>query len=676
MCLAAGLTAFLAGSVTALPQAKGENYSHARIVRLSLVEGNVQVSRPEEDDWEKALVNLPIQQGYAIATGRGRAEIEFESGATVRLAENTEIQFNELALADGNRVTRMTLSLGSAIFYANLARNDDFTVLTPGMQVAVPRNSRFRMDVTDKYVNVSVSKGEINVEAHAGSYKLAKGQALLFRATDAENTVVARAGEPDEFDRWSADRDDMLSGARTRSLQYVSAPFRYGVADLSSYGGWSYLAPYGYVWQPWGIAVGWSPYYDGRWVYTRGYGWTWVSYEPWGWVPYHYGRWAHTHRGWVWVAGYLHSGWHPGLVAWVSIGGGRHGWCALSPFDRPGRHHNSNVTVVVNNNIGIVTGGRNQRVDRPRDVRFVDGGPSDRNYFGDVREIRRAAGFGGRNGEADASGASASRPAGFAGMAERAGTPQPSRGGIPNAETGSTTMGRTGFSGGRADSPAVHSTDAEAGFGSRRARETQNEETRSGFGASGAGRSTSPARQSVIDNERVEGRADVRRTRNGDPNSSVEFDRQERRFTNQPAVRPPADDRVSDEPRLRGGFGGRADSPARTDTPLYPSRGEEPRRSYGGSRGSDHSPARTSPPPRSEPSTGGGWGSRSDSSRSSSGSSGGSSGGGSYGGSRPSSPPPSGGGGGFGGSRPSSPPPASTPPPARPSSGSTGRPRT
>src|SRR2546426_9862589 len=64
------------------------DYSHARVVRLSLVEGDVQVSRPRAQDnddqgngetWEQALLNLPIQQGYTLAPGKAGAEIRFEA---------------------------------------------------------------------------------------------------------------------------------------------------------------------------------------------------------------------------------------------------------------------------------------------------------------------------------------------------------------------------------------------------------------------------------------------------------------------------------------------------------------------------------------------------------------------------------------------------------------------
>jgi hypothetical protein len=50
--------------------------SHARIIRLSLVQGDVRFARDVHGDpltndkavWEGATLNLPIRQGYVLAT--------------------------------------------------------------------------------------------------------------------------------------------------------------------------------------------------------------------------------------------------------------------------------------------------------------------------------------------------------------------------------------------------------------------------------------------------------------------------------------------------------------------------------------------------------------------------------------------------------------------------------
>src|SRR5579859_3118714 len=44
------------------------DYSHARIVRLSFVEGTVTLQRPDMADWAAAPVNTPIEEGFKLST--------------------------------------------------------------------------------------------------------------------------------------------------------------------------------------------------------------------------------------------------------------------------------------------------------------------------------------------------------------------------------------------------------------------------------------------------------------------------------------------------------------------------------------------------------------------------------------------------------------------------------
>src|SRR5437773_3789493 len=91
--------------------------SHARIIRLSLVQGDVRFARETHGDpladssatWEAAGLNLPIRQGYVLATDKGRAEVEFENGAMAFLKENTVLEFYDLSLHDSVRTSRFTI---------------------------------------------------------------------------------------------------------------------------------------------------------------------------------------------------------------------------------------------------------------------------------------------------------------------------------------------------------------------------------------------------------------------------------------------------------------------------------------------------------------------------------------------------------------------------------------
>jgi hypothetical protein len=393
----AGLGILLALALALPVAAQSSDYSYVRIVRLSLVEGDVQLLRPDEAQWETAMMNMPVRHGDTLATGQGRAEVEFESGGTARLAANSTLHFTELALDNGARITRLTLRQGTATFYAKLARNDVFEVHTPHLVTAIPDDARYRVDVTAEGSWVSVWKGNVEVALLGGeSYRITKGRGIYVNAVDTTQAQLIRNAEPDAWDRWVAEREEVVLSATNAALRYTSSPYRYGLSDLYYYGGWYNLAGYGYCWQPYGVPFGWSPFWDGRWMMLGGFGWTWVSYEPWGWLPYHYGGWTHHPRfGWFWVPGFSHP-WHPGPVHWVGFGG-HVGWIPRSPNDRPG-HPPANLPhgPVVNTPRGVVAGTPNQRAalgsnDRPT---FFDRPPLDDGVPIRPRGTRGVAGAG------------------------------------------------------------------------------------------------------------------------------------------------------------------------------------------------------------------------------------------------------------------------------------------
>src|SRR6476646_11233286 len=75
--------------------------SQARIVRLSQVDGDVQIDRNAGPGYEKAFLNLPVTQGAKLRTGPdARAEIEFEDGSTLRITPGSVLEFTELARRD------------------------------------------------------------------------------------------------------------------------------------------------------------------------------------------------------------------------------------------------------------------------------------------------------------------------------------------------------------------------------------------------------------------------------------------------------------------------------------------------------------------------------------------------------------------------------------------------
>jgi len=274
--------------------------SHARIIRLSVVQGDVRFARETHGDpladanavWETAGINLPIEQGYVLATDNGRAEVEFENGAMAFLKENTVLQFYDLSLKDGMFTTRLVLLQGSVSFYVNPARGDYFSVTGGDFTVEANGRATFRVDNYDNGSSAADEKGRLTVLHNGRTTRLDKGQSLSMKAGDELSVSVGRLPEEDDFDRWVSGQIDTVTSATASTLQYTSSPYyAAGFGSLYSYGSWFNCGGYGFGWRPFGAGYGWSPFMDGQWILDPAFGWTWISSQPWGWAPYHYGGW-------------------------------------------------------------------------------------------------------------------------------------------------------------------------------------------------------------------------------------------------------------------------------------------------------------------------------------------------------------------------------------------------
>src|SRR5438270_2845784 len=122
--------------------------SHVRIVRLSYINGQVQVDRGQGAGFEQALPNMPIVEGLKIATGAdGVAELEFEDGSTFRITPETEIEVRQLALEDsGATLSSISVARGTAYVDFRKRKDDVFEVVIPQRQIALTHDVRLRAE--------------------------------------------------------------------------------------------------------------------------------------------------------------------------------------------------------------------------------------------------------------------------------------------------------------------------------------------------------------------------------------------------------------------------------------------------------------------------------------------------------------------------------------------------
>lgn len=284
--------------------------SHVRIVRLSYIEGTVQVNRTGQ--FEQAIMNLPITEGTKVRTGAdGRAEVEFEDGSTLRLASNTTIQFTQLSLKDNGTKTS-TVELSAGTVYADVAgsKDSDLTLQFGSQKIEPARAAHFRVAMDANGSSVAVFKGDLEVSEPSGTVDVKKNQTASFDASANGKATIAKKIEPEPLDSWDKQQAKYHDEYAVNSYRSYS-PYAYGSADLSYYGNFVDTPGYGMLWQPYLIGAGWNPFMDGAWAFSPGFGYGWVSAYPWGWLPYHYGTWVFVPGfGWAWQPGGIWMPWY------------------------------------------------------------------------------------------------------------------------------------------------------------------------------------------------------------------------------------------------------------------------------------------------------------------------------------------------------------------------------
>lgn len=239
------LTAFLLSTLTLILQAAGlaqEPGSHARIVRISYVQGTV------EFNGQPAIMNSPVTQEGRLVTGSdGLVEVEFEDASKIRLASETEITFAQLArLSTGEPMTRVDLEQGETEFLIPASSAGSFAVNLKGKNILFKQPGRFRLLSTNATpLEIAVWKGEAEV------HDLESGQQVSVKDRETCALNPADLGEydlekyvlADDLDRWSEQRDETL---RTNYVASNPTYNTYNQYYQTGGGSVGYVPPYVY----------------------------------------------------------------------------------------------------------------------------------------------------------------------------------------------------------------------------------------------------------------------------------------------------------------------------------------------------------------------------------------------------------------------------------------------
>lgn len=293
-------------------RAEDDTGAPGRAVRLSNVDGEVQIAQAGEVLADHALVNTPLFEGTQITTGSdGRAEIQFEDGSVVRIPPGSSLT---LAVLRQDGQSEIVLDTGMAYFELQDASQGgairvrfDSNVVTPSGFTVL----RVRLDQGPG--DLAVFSGNAHLDATNGTaMDLHGGESVSLGDYN-----VAQSLEPDSWDAWNSDRDQALTTAdvgNTEATENLPNSNSAAWGDLNSSGTWYDVPDQGYVWSPYEASnAGWDPYGSGYWMWTPNYGYVWVSGYHWGYLPYQCGAWNwYGGFGWGWAPGMCNTWWGSG----------------------------------------------------------------------------------------------------------------------------------------------------------------------------------------------------------------------------------------------------------------------------------------------------------------------------------------------------------------------------
>jgi len=319
----------------------------ARVVRISLISGEVSLKRNGNSDWERARLNFPLVEGDAVSTDReSRLEIQIDARNFVRLESNSILRIVTL------RDEGVALSVVEGTASVRLAKfgsdREYFEIDAPKTTMAAEKKGLYRIDVArDGRVRLTARDGgRARIYSETSGFTLRDGRTaeLIFQGVDAGDWELLSAGPRDSWDSWIDDRERYLAQRMRYDNKYYDN-YVWGAEDLDAYGTWAYANDYGWIWRPHVTIINnypdWAPYRHGYWTWCPPYGWTWVGHEPWGWAPYHYGRWVYHNNYWAWCPRSQYYGnrswWRPALVAFHISFGDHVSWYPLSYHHRDPR---------------------------------------------------------------------------------------------------------------------------------------------------------------------------------------------------------------------------------------------------------------------------------------------------------------------------------------------------
>lgn len=181
-----------------------EGDSHVRSAVIRHIQGQAGIDRGKGSGMERAMQNIPAQEGMKLVTADGYAEIEFENGTHVRLTPSTVVAFEQLSLRKtGVPVTVVGVRLGTVYVVAPNIKGSEIRLQVGATCISVSRATHLRLEITRERIELAVFTGSASVEAPAGhTVTVRKSESLPFHLAAGGMAAIVPGIEERPNDAW------------------------------------------------------------------------------------------------------------------------------------------------------------------------------------------------------------------------------------------------------------------------------------------------------------------------------------------------------------------------------------------------------------------------------------------------------------------------------------------
>ena len=261
-------------------------------MRLSQVNGEVQLDRQTGHGFESAFANLPIIQGGRLRTGDGVAEVEFEDNSSLRLTPNSLVEFPVLSLgSDGTRAS--TIHVVQGAIYVSLTKSKQSNVnVTFGKEtLALGPSAHIELALNGTQPRLDVLDGTVQAVNGATTTTVGRKKALLFDPANSTAPTLLSKNEKGPYDDWDKHAVEYHQRLAPTNGNYAATPYAYGLADMNYYGGFAQHGRLRHDVAALSRQRQLEPLRQRHLGLVPECRLSWVSPYPWGWTAFHSGSW-------------------------------------------------------------------------------------------------------------------------------------------------------------------------------------------------------------------------------------------------------------------------------------------------------------------------------------------------------------------------------------------------